>query len=401
MSIEMNKHNNLNGLWTVLKKEIIDNLRDRRTLTTMAISITITPLLMIGFLWFVEKSIKEETDPVIAKALKLPVAGSEYAPNLMTWLEQHNIEILNAPKNHEESIRLGEHRIILVIEENFVTRFNSGKTAPVKLIHDSSITGLEKIGKNTVQKALSTYNRNIASLRLQARGIDPQIAKPIQLNISDIAKPEAKDGGILNMLPYIIITFIMAGGIYLAIDTTAGEREKGSLESLLTLPVDREILLIAKLLATCVFSALTFGFVLLGMAIAVSYAPVEAINFVINAPRLFYIFITCLPFVFAGSALLILVASYTKSYKEAQSYMGFIMMLPSMPLMLLMFLSPEPSTSNMWIPSLSQALIILETLKGETIAPSLIALSAMCTLLVATVFAVISMKLYERERILG
>jgi len=99
--------------------------------------------------------------------------------------------------------------------------------------------------------------------------------------------------------------------------------------------------------------------------------------------------------------MLILVASFTKSYKEAQSYLGFITMLPSMPLIFLAFLSPEPSVSNMWVPSLSQALIMIETLKGEPIANALVGLSAISSLAVAAVLSLIAMKLYQREGILG
>ena len=189
--------------------------------------------------------------------------------------------------------------------------------------------------------------------------------------------------------------------MYLAIDSTAGEREKGSLESLLTLPVERSHILLAKLLATAFFSALTFFLTLMGLALALKYAPVDSIDIAINPQRLIYVFLACSPFVFVGSSMLILVASFTKSYKEAQSYLGFITMLPSMPLIFLAFLSPEPSVSNMWVPSFSQALIMIETLKGEPIAGSLVALSAVCSIAIAIVLSFIAMKLYQRERILG
>ena len=127
----------------------------------------------------------------------------------------------------------------------------------------------------------------------------------------------------------------------------------------------------------------------------------ESIDISIEPKRLVYVFIACSPFVLVGSSMLILVASFTKSYKEAQSYLGFITMLPSMPLIFLAFLSPEPSASNMWVPSFSQALIMIETLKGEPIANHLVALSAVCSLALAAILAFIAMKLYQRERILG
>lgn len=392
---------NFNGFLTILKKEIVDNLRDRRTLITIAISIIVAPVLLMGIIWFGEKTVKEETDLVTAEAFGLPVVGADYAPNLMNWLRQNNVEILDPPADPEAAVRSGEHRVVMVVDERFPELFTSGKSAPVRLIRDSSISGLDQLGLGTVQRALGSYSAQIGSLRLMSRGINPEVIRPIQVNMSDVASPEARNAQLVSMLPYLIIIFIMTGGMYLAIDTTAGEREKGSLESLLTLPVSRTQILLAKLAATAFFSALTLAFVLIGLAISIDYAPVDAFNFAASPSKLLIIFSNCLSFVALGSALLILVSSFTKSYKEAQSYSGFLIMLPSLPLMFLMFMSPEPSISNMWIPSLSHALVIIETLKGEAIPTSLMMLSSACSLLAAAALTWAAVSFYKRERILG
>jgi len=136
-------------------------------------------------------------------------------------------------------------------------------------------------------------------------------------------------------------------------DTTAGEREKGSLEPLLTQPVKRHIVLLAKLGATVVFSSLTLLLMLTGLGLAFTYMPIDIFSVSVGPDKITLMFVACLPFVLfvlAGCALMVLVASFTKSYKEAQSYLGSVMLLPTLPLMSLMFLSPEPSVSNMWIP---------------------------------------------------
>lgn len=395
------KISHLSSLWTILKKEVVDNARDRRTLTTMGISIVIFPLLIFGLLWFLDKTVKEETDLVNADAVRLPVIGAEYAPNLMAWLGQNNIQIVDPPSDPEASISQGEHRVILLISENYPEAFRKGTTAPLRLIHDSSITGLEKIGYSTVRNAINTYSGQISSLRLMARGVNPEVVRPIRINTSDVATPQARSGQFLTMMPYLMIMFIMAGGMYLAIDTTAGEREKGSLEPLLTQPVKRHIVLLAKLGATIVFSSLTLLLVLSGLALAFKYMPVDLISISVGLGSIVKIFIACLPFVFAGCALMVLVASFTKSYKEAQSYLGMVMMVPTLPLMSLAFLSPQPSINNMWVPALSQGMIIIETLKGEHVPMQLIGVSMICSLLLASAFAWFAIKLYQRERILG
>lgn len=390
-----------NSFWVILCKEIKDNLRDKRTIMTILFSAIIGPLALFGLLWFAEKTVKEETDLVHAEPIELAVVGAELAPNLMRWLEQHNFEIVAAPEDPEQAVRSGDMRMVLSITNDFVERFKEGRTAPVLIIHDSSISGLEKIGYEVVKRAIGGYSAQVSSLRLQARGVSPQIMQSISVNTSDVATAESRNAQVLTMLPYLIIIFIMVGGMYLAIDTTAGERENGSLEPLLTQPAHRSTVMLAKLGATIVFSALTLLIVLLGLALAFKYMPIESISLSIDVAKVAVVFIACIPFVFVGCALMVLLASFTKSYKEAQSYLGMVMIIPSMPLILLAFLSPEQSISNMWVPSLSQGLIIIETFKGEMISPSLIALSMLSSAAIAAVLAFAAVKLYQRERILG
>lgn len=387
--------------WIILRKEVTDNLRDRRTLTTLVVSIIITPLLMFGLIWFTEKTVKEETDLANAEPVELPVVGAVNAPNLMSWLRQNNIKVIDPPSDPKAAVEAGTYRAVLVIPKEYAARYREGKTAPVTMLHDSSISGLEKIGFGTAVSALQAYSQKIGSMRLLARGIESSTIQAIQVNTSDVARPEAKAGQLLNMLPYLIVMFIMAGGMYLAIDSTAGEREKGSLEPLITQPVERSTILLAKLSATIVFSSLTLLLMLTGFAIAFKYMPIESVSVSVGVIKVAKIFIFCLPLVFLGSALMVLLASFTKSHKEAQSYLSMVMLVPTLPLIMLGFLSPEPSTSTMWIPSLSHGLIILETIKGDSIPISLIGLSALVSTLCASALTWLAVKLYSRERILG
>ena len=144
--------------WIILRKEVTDNLRDRRTLTTLAVSVLITPLLMFGLIWFAEKTVKEETDLANAEAIELPVSGAASAPNLMNWLRQNNIEIIDAPDNPQAAIEAGTYRAILIIPNDYAVRFKAGKTAPLTVLHDSSISGLEKIGFGTTLSALQSLS---------------------------------------------------------------------------------------------------------------------------------------------------------------------------------------------------------------------------------------------------
>lgn len=388
-------------IWIIFCKEVVDNFRDKRTLMTILASTIFGPLLLFSFLWFAEKTIKDETDSVTAEAIQLAVVGAEHAPNLMSWLEQSNFAINEAPKDYEQAVRDGDERMILKITEDYPKRFATGETAPILLIHDSSIGGLEKIGYQRLQRAIHGYGSQISSLRLQARGVSPKVIQSIRINVSDVAPAELHNAQVLTMLPYLIITFIMLGGMYLAIDTTAGERENGSLETLLIQPAKRSSIVIAKLLATMLFSSLTLIFVLMSLSLALNYFPIDSFEISLTIKKILIVFISSLPFVFLGCSLMVFLASFTKSYKEAQSYLSMMAIVPSMPLILLSFLSPEPSISNMWVPSLSQGLIIIETLKGEHIDFLLILLSMLTSSLLAMLFVFMTIKLYARERILG
>ncbi len=388
-------------IWIIFCKEVIDNFRDKRTLLTILASTIFGPLLLFSFLWFAEKTIKDETDSVRAEPIQLAVVGAEHAPNLMTWLVQNNFAIKEAPKDYEQAVRDGDERMIVKITDDYPKRFATGETAPILLIHDSSIAGLEKIGYQTLQRAIYTYGNRISSLRLQARGVSPKVIQSIRINVSDVAPAELHNAQVLTMLPYLIITFIMLGGMYLAIDTTAGERENGSLETLLIQPAKRSSIVIAKLLATMLFSSLTLMFVLVSLSLGLKYLPIESFDISFSLSKIIIVFITSLPFVFLGCSLMVFLASFTKSYKEAQSYLSLMAIVPSMPLILLSFLSPEPSLSNMWVPSLSQGLIIIETLKGEHINIALILLSMLSSSMLAMLFVFMTIKLYARERILG
>lgn len=389
------------GFKTIFLKEVIDNLRDRRTLTTMGISILVGPLMMFGFLWFAEKSIKEETDLVRGEAIALPVIGADLAPNLIAYLAQNNFEILEPPSDPKQAIASGEQRMVLEIGSDYVDAFEKASPAPIRLYHDSSLSGLAQVSFDLTRNALHRYGSTIAALRLQARGINPQIMQVVQINLSDVAEPEARNTQIVMMLPYLIVIFIMVGGMYLATYATAGERENGSLEPLLCQPVRRRNILLAKLAATIFFSAITLLLVLVGLSLAFVNVPIDSITVRLTSFKIVTIFMWCLPFVCLAGALMVLVACFTKSYKEAQSYLGMIMLVPSLPLIVLGFLSPQPSLSNMWVPSLSQGLMIIETIKGEPIGLELLLLSAGSSLLLAAVLATIAVRLYKREQILG
>ncbi len=205
------------------------------------------------------------------------------------------------------------------------------------------------------------------------------------------------------MLTYFLLLATLMGGFYLAIDSTAGERERRSLEPLLTLPVPRTSLLLGKMAAATCYMWLSLALTLIGFTIALRFLPLEQLGMSSSfGPRsALEAFAIIAPFAPLGAALMTLVASFTKSYKEAQTYVTLVLLVPTLPLIFATLLNVAPSAALMWIPSLSQHLLVTALIKQQAVALSFYMESTVCTLALGALLAVAAMRLYQRERVLG
>jgi sodium transport system permease protein len=196
---------------------------------------------------------------------------------------------------------------------------------------------------------------------------------------------------------------MMSGGIYLAIDITAGERERGTLEPLLTLPVTRDSLLIGKLLTTCAYMALSLSLTTIGFFVAMSRIGLEALGMSarLDPWTALAVIGIALPLVPVGAGLLTLVASFTRSVREAQAWVGAVQLLPTMPLVFVTMANLAPRTALMAVPSLSQHFLILKLLRAEDIAPLDVALSAGCSVLLGGLLMAAAARIYRRDSLLS
>ena len=179
----------------------------------------------------------------------------------------------------------------------------------------------------------------------------------------------------------LLITLL--GGLYLAIDATAAERERGSLESLLTAPVPRAHLIYGKVLAAAFFMTVALALVTTSTALAVGRLPLETLGMSANfgVAVALGVFLSTVPFVTVGAALLTVVASFTRSYKEAQTWLGIVMLVPTLPIAVAGLLDMKATPILMAVPSLSQHLLIEGFLRGEPLPASYAAISVIATLL--------------------
>jgi sodium transport system permease protein len=196
---------------------------------------------------------------------------------------------------------------------------------------------------------------------------------------------------------------MLMGGMYLAIDATAGERERGSLEPLLTLPVARSQLIFGKILAACAYMLLSLVLTVTAFAILLRFTGLERLGMSINlgpavAARLI---LYCLPLVPLGAALMTIVAAYTRTYREAQSYLGLVLLVPTLPLVFAGVLGLRPSLALMAIPSLSQHFLITSLLRDEPLPLRFVLLACGATLALGAVLVAVAGRLYRREALLG
>lgn len=389
-------------LVTVFLKEIVDNLRDRRSLASALILGPIFGPILFAFV--ISLSIERSLDDV-EETMKLPVVGQEYAPNLVRYLESRNIEITDGPADSDAAaaaVRTGLHDVVLVIPEDFGAQLAATIPARVKLYSDRANTQGGREARRAA-RALSAYNRELAAIRLSARGINPLVLRPINIDDIDVSTPSGRSAMLLGMMSYFFIFALLMGGMYLAIDSTAGERERGSLEPLLSLPVTRTQLMLGKIAATGVFMAFSLMLSLLSFYVVLKFMPLEKLGMTPNFDLAVVVaaFFLLAPFILLGASLMTLVASFTKSYKEAQTWISVVLIAPTLPILIVSILTLRPQLEFMFVPSLSQHLILVDMVKNEPLNGLHIAISVLSTLVFGALLTWACARLYRREGLLG
>lgn len=387
---------------TVFAKEVLDHFRDRRALMSALI---MGPLFgPILFTVVINLSVSRALDDE-AKPLELPVIGAEFAPNLMRYLESENIVIQAPPESRAaaiDAIKRGELDAVLVISNDYGDQIAAGTPARIEVIADKSDEQAYRQARRAAD-ALGAYSQEVAVMRLIARGVNTSIMRPLNVDLIDVSTPSGRSAMLLGMLSYFFIFAMLMGGMSLAIDATAGERERGSLEPLLSLPVSRDQLILGKIAAACLFMLLSLFLSLSAFSVALNFLPLERLGMTPNfGPSVVVTaFFVMAPFVLLGASLMTLVASFTKSFKEAQTWLSIVLLAPTMPILIVSLLNVRTATNLMFVPSLSQHLLLVDLLKNEPVVPLHVAISVCSTLTIGVIVAWLCARLYRREGLLG
>lgn len=387
---------------TVFLKECRENLRDRRSVTNALIwGPLLMPVMFLGQMVVMARQASEVWDspPSIA------VVGAQHAPNLVDFLRRQGAEIRPGPADPERAVRDQEEDAVLVISELYPGQWSDGEPAAVELVYDASRRRSDS-RQRRLRGLVEQYARTIGGMRLMARGIDPRVGRPVAIEERDVSAGGASGAVIASFLPFVLMFSAFLGGFYLAVDTTAGERERQSLEPLLANPVARWRVVVGKLAATVAFSlaATLIGIVaFVGcLAAAQRLAPLDALGLEFGVSWLRWLVLAGLlaPVVLLASAAQTLVAAFSRTFREAQTYVQFLMFVPMIPCFIVIFSPVKPALSDMAIPFWSQTVLIDRVLRGEALDPLLALASAGATTLAAALVIGVVVALYRGERLL-
>lgn len=389
---------------TIWIKELIDNFRDRRTLYT---ALLMPVILMPAILTSEFKLITAQSKSAEAKIAKVAVVNGDRAPTLVDFLKQQKkITIEPIPADIKQAVDAGTVNIVIDVPVDFEANLSHGVPSQVTITQKSSNYD-SSTAASKINAALSVFNQTEAAKRLQTAELAPTILTSIIPQPKDLASAQELSGYFLGfLLPMFIVIFAIIGGMYVAIDVSAGEKERKTLEALLVTPVSRMKIVIGKFLAVATMATITIVLSVFSMYAAFKIVPPPniagtgqmAVNLTIPTLLLLLLVGVILAIMFAG--LLLSVAIFAKSYKEAQNYLSPLYLLAVLPVALTSLVPGfKPTTPYFLLPGINAVYLMKEVLLGNFIMPHM--LTTLASLLVfAALGILLATKIYSKEGIL-
>lgn len=379
----------------VFRKELIDGARDRRSISSLAFSAIISPLLF-GLMFTVAAERRKSADEIM-----LPIEGVEYAPAFVYWLKQQSgVIVVPPPADAEKAVASRAEDVVLIIDKDFSKAMSRAVPASVKLVSDVTRDGARpKVAR--VRSLVSQYSGLTGGLRLIARGVAPSVATAVRIEEVEVSSSQQRLATQLSILPLLLVIAALTGSMQLAIDSTAGERERGSLEPLLLNPVPRGVLATGKWLASSIFGC---GAVLFSMVLTVSVmrrVPWHdlGIRFRVSDAELMSLLAIILPLALFLSAIVMFASTFARSFKEAQTYLGVLMLIPMLPGLVSTI---YPLNDRPWlapVPVLGQYALAADVLGGKPPSVFFYLLAGVSVLVCACVLVALTARMLRREAI--
>ena len=361
----------MNRALIVARKEVTETLRDRRAmLMTIATAALAGPI----FLALIFNMIASQGER--ARTLRLPVGGAQYAPALVAFLEREGVRIQPLPADAEARIRAGELDVALIVDPAYDDQVADGKPAKVSLIYDRS-RDRARASIDQAESLLRAYNRQWGAQRLMLRGVVPEVAQPLDIVAVDLATPQQSGALVLFLVAYYGLFAAVMGGMPVALDATAGERERQSLEPLLATPASAGEIVVGKWLAVAAFALLVVVVTLAGFTLTLTFAPLPPVGvpFLFGGREFVRFLVILLPMIALMPAVLLWLGSRGRTIKEAQTNLSLLLFVVSIVPVAQLFLQRREPDWLVAAPVSGQYLLLNRALRGEALAWGDLALS--------------------------
>jgi sodium transport system permease protein len=382
----------------VCLKELRETLRDKRTLALLALLTLMYPMVM-GYV--VNQTIKRATKPE-RDGIRIAVIGASQAPTLMGQFKQRSITVTDPGPLDEAGItKLLQGRsypVVLRLSDKFTENYAAMRPARVELWYDSADENSQR--RHDIEDVLEAYGANVASARLLAHGVSPATLAPIQVQRFDTGTNASRSAGFIGSILGMLFLPVFMCGMSTAVDTTAGERERRSMEVLMAQPARAWELVVGKWLAA---ATLAFAGVTLELALAhaiLSWLPMEEIgmSWSLGWDDLALVVIATLPLCLFAAGLQVALAMNAKSFKEAQSVLSFVMLVPLAPGMVVSMMELKTASWMYMVPMLSNQTLLREMAKGGEVGALPYVMTFACSALAALIAVVFASSRMKSER---
>ncbi|MCU8000417.1 ABC transporter permease [Shewanella oncorhynchi] len=366
----------MNKIIAMVRKELIDAARDKRSVMAGLYYAIGTPLIMCGLFMVLIGQLTSPDD------LKITIKNPDKAPDLVRFLSNKGITQGAADGSDAKDLKAIE----LIISTDYAAQMNQGKSAEITIVADNSEEKLQNSIRR-LEKQLQAYSAEMGSLRLIARGIDPRVVQPLKVNVQDKATTDSKGGMILGIAIFTMIYSVFISGMNLAIDTSAGERERNSLALLLSHPLTTRQLVLSKIIAVSLFALLGLVLILLVSKVAYAFVPWQELGFSVNITTEFMLLmlVVGIPVALMAACLQLFVSFMAKTFKEAQSYLTMVLFVP---LALSMAASYNIAPDMLqWLPVSGQQQALMDFIKGKDLPMLQLLVSTLGTLAIAVLLA--------------
>jgi sodium transport system permease protein len=379
----------------VFEKERLDHFRDKRSLFLSMVFPLLAPLLVGSLLYLVAQSSLSggEAPPLVA-----PVTGAEFAPDFVSFLTERGVVLRKAPvvrEYQERAVENGELPFVLIIPEeakgqrSFNLEILTNQGSPASLTQATALL-----------RHVSDYSRMEAERLVAAAGLPTQVLMPVSVTTTKLGKDLDVSYLFYNVIPSLLMFMIFMGAVYLAIDVTVGERDRGSLEVLLATPITRFELLAGKAMAALYFTGIIVLINLAAFYGALHWATSGA-NTLAPPPNLLVfvkLFVVAVPLMVLAVGLQMTIAFATRSAKEAQIYLGLLPIVPLIPGLIMVFSPVDATPAIAAIPIYGQLALFIDFIEGKGNDVATILSSMAATAVTAGLVFMFASRLFEKER---